>query len=152
MPDPLQKILDLLHAERVTLHELHEISGDELGRNIHTLGWYLSDPEARKAAKDLGHGYWHINKHSGMQLPSGEVFLLAAREVALTTKTARDWVNEQLANIDMAGVVGRTHESPILKSLAAALQEEFRVTEHSAREIVADCVLDQEILKVKAAK
>lgn len=135
--DPIQKILDLLRATRVTLFELHAVTADELGRNSGTLGWFVSDAAARLAAKDLGHSYWRITQHKdGVLLPNGDVFTLIGREITFEP-TPRAWAQSYVTDHDITDAVQFTK----------ILRAKYTISEASAKTIADDILLEQAALK-----
>lgn len=64
--------------ELITVYELSEISGDELGRYQGTYGFFLDKDAAEKGAHTLQHPYYQIQPHKAIQLEDGKVFVLSS--------------------------------------------------------------------------
>ncbi len=67
-------------SQVISIYELYEITGDELGRYARNLGYFKTNEAAEKASTKLGHAYWKIQLQFALELESGEVFLLQQPE------------------------------------------------------------------------
>lgn len=83
-PAGIELIIGLCGAKSTTIWELHNVSGDELGRNTGTISYHFTEADAKLASKKLGHTYFGISRiNSVIQLPTGEVFILQGCQVVV---------------------------------------------------------------------